>query len=380
MASMKKAVLIPDSFKGTMSSEQIISIMKERILAYHPDCQIVSIPVADGGEGSVDAFLAALGGEKVTVKTKGPWNEDIDSFYGMLPDGTAVIEMAASAGLPQVGDRKDPSKTTTYGVGQLILHAAKNGAKKLVIGLGGSATNDAGCGAAAACGVSFYDADGKAFVPVGGTLDKIARIDTSTLAEEVKALPVTAMCDIDNPFYGPTGAAAVFGPQKGADPAMVEELDGKMRKLSEVIIRDIGIDLQQIPGSGAAGGMGGGMKAFFSAMLQMGIDTVLDVTDFVNLAAGADLIFTGEGKIDGQSLRGKVVIGVARRAKEMGVPVAAIVGDIGDNIEGAYENGVTGIFSTNRVAVPFKEAKTRAESDMRLTMDNLLRFMKSMGL
>ena len=356
MASMKKAVLIPDSFKGTMSSEQIISIMKERILAYHPDCQIVSIPVADGGEGSVDAFLAALGGEKVTVKTKGPWNEDIDSFYGMLPDGTAVIEMAASAGLPQVGDRKDPSKTTTYGVGQLILHAAKNGAKKLVIGLGGSATNDAGCGAAAACGVSFYD------------------------AEEVKALPVTAMCDIDNPFYGPTGAAAVFGPQKGADPAMVEELDGKMRKLSEVIIRDIGIDLQQIPGSGAAGGMGGGMKAFFSAMLQMGIDTVLDVTDFVNLAAGADLIFTGEGKIDGQSLRGKVVIGVARRAKEMGVPVAAIVGDIGDNIEGAYENGVTGIFSTNRVAVPFKEAKTRAESDMRLTMDNLLRFMKSMGL
>ncbi len=363
-----------------MSSEKIISIMKERILAYHPDCEVVSIPVADGGEGSVDSFLAALGGKKITLPAKGPWNEDIEGFYGMLPDGTAVIEMAAAAGLPQVGDRKDPSKTTTYGVGQLILHAAKNGAKRLVIGLGGSATNDAGCGAAAACGVSFLDSSGKKFVPVGDTLDRIAHVDTSTLDEAVKALPITAMCDIDNPFYGPSGAAAVYGPQKGADPAMVEMLDGKMKKLSEVISRDLGVELQEIPGSGAAGGMGGGMRAFFSARLQMGIDTVLDVTDFGKLAAGADMIFTGEGKIDGQSLRGKVVIGVARRAKEMGIPVVAVVGDIGDNIEGAYENGVTGIFSTNRVAVPYKEARPRAESDMRLTMDNLLRFMKSMKI
>ena len=215
---------------------------------------------------------------------------------------------------------------------------------------------------------------------MGDTLDRIAHVDTSTLDEAVKALPITAMCDIDNPFYGPSGAAAVYGPQKGADPAMVEMLDGKMKKLSEVISRDLGIELQEIPGSGAAGGMGGGMRAFFSARLQMGIDTVLDVTDFGNLAAGADMIFTGEGKIDGQSLRGKVVIGVARRAKEMGIPVVAVVGDIGDNIEGAYENGVTGIFSTNRVAVPYKEARPRAESDMRLTMDNLLRFMKSMKI
>ena len=376
---MRKAVLIPDSFKGTMSSEKIISIMKERILSHYPDCTVVQIPVADGGEGSVDSFLTALGGERIAVKTHGPWNEEIESFYGMLPDGTAVVEMAASAGLPQVGDRKDPSKTTTYGVGELILAAASSGAKRLVVGLGGSATNDAGCGAAAACGVSFYDKDGKNFVPVGGTLDRIAKVDVSTLDERVKAIPITIMCDIDNPFYGPNGAAAVYGPQKGADEAMVKDLDQKMIHLAELVKGDLGIDLQSIPGSGAAGGMGGGMKAFFNAELQMGIDTVLEVTKFEEIAAGADVIFTGEGKIDGQSLRGKVVIGVARKAKAMGIPVIAVVGDIGDNIEAAYDEGVVGIFSTNRVAVPYKEARPRAESDMRLTMDNLLRFMKRLG-
>lgn len=377
---MKKAVLIPDSFKGTMSSEKIISIMKERILHYHPGCTIVPIPVADGGEGSVDAFLTALGGEKIKVKTKGPWGETVDSFYGLLPDGTAVIEMAASAGLPQVGDRKDPSKTTTYGVGELILAAAKSGAKKLVIGLGGSATNDAGCGAAAACGVSFFDKEGKTFTPVGETLDQIVRIDVTTMDESVKKLPITAMCDIDNPFYGPTGAAAIFGPQKGADEAMVESLDGKMKSLAAVVEKDLGIGLQSIPGSGAAGGMGGGMKAFFGAKLQMGIDAVLEITGFEKLAENADMIFTGEGKIDTQSLRGKVVIGVARKAKKMGIPVLAIVGDIGDNIEAAYDEGVSGIFSINRVAVPYKEARPRAESDMKLTMDNILRFMERMKL
>ena len=375
---MKKVVLIPDSFKGTLSSAQIISIMRERILKYHPQCQIVSIPVADGGEGSVDSFLSALGGEKIHVRTKGPWNEEIESFYGMLPDKTAVIEMAAAAGLPQVGDRKDPSKTTTYGVGELILKAACDGAKRLVIGLGGSATNDAGCGAAAACGVTFLDGDGKSFIPVGETLDRIHHIDVTTMDERVKALPITAMCDIDNPFYGHNGAAAIYGPQKGADSAMVEMLDKKMIHLSSVIEKELGIKLQDIPGSGAAGGMGGGMKAFFSAKMQMGIDTVLEITEFDRLAKDADLIFTGEGKIDTQSLRGKVVIGVARKAKKMGIPVIAIVGDIGDNIAQAYDEGVTGIFSTNRVAVPYKEARERAESDMMLTMDNLLRFMMSM--
>ena len=377
---MKKAVLIPDSFKGTMSSSEIISIMKERILHYHPECQIVSIPVADGGEGSVDSFLTALGGEKIHVRTKGPWNEEIESFYGILPDGTAVIEMAASAGLPQVGDRKDPSKTTTYGVGELILDAARRGVRKLVIGLGGSATNDAGCGAAAACGVSFFDKDGKKFTPVGGTLDEIDSIDLSTLDENVKKMTIIAMCDIDNPFYGDNGAAAIFGPQKGADPKMVQILDSKMRKLACLIEKTLGINLQAIPGSGAAGGMGGGMKAFFGASLEMGIDVVLNTTGFEKLAENADMIFTGEGKIDTQSLRGKVVIGVARRAKKMNIPVVAVVGDIGDDISQAYDEGVSGIFSINRVAVPYKEARVRAKSDMSLTIDNIMRFMNALNV
>ncbi len=374
---MRKAVLIPDSFKGTMSSSRIIAVMKAQILKYWPECQIVSIPVADGGEGSVDSFLTALGGEKISIRTQGPWGEEIDSFYGLLPDNTAVIEMAASAGLPLVGDRKDPSKTTTYGVGELILDAAKKGAGRIVIGLGGSATNDAGCGAAAACGVTFLDGEGKSFVPTGATLDRIASIDLSTMDESVRKLEITAMCDIDNPFYGPSGAAAVYGPQKGADEEMVSFLDERMKKLSSLVESQLGIDLQAIPGSGAAGGMGGGMKAFFNARLQMGIDTVLDVTGFDDLARGADWIFTGEGKIDSQSLRGKVVIGVARKAKRLGVPVIAVVGDIADDIDAAYDEGVTGIFSINRVAVPYKEARLRAESDMALTMDNIVRFIKS---
>lgn len=374
---MRKAVLIPDSFKGTMSSSRIIAVMKAQILKYWPECQIVSIPVADGGEGSVDSFLTALGGEKISIRTQGPWGEEIDSFYGLLPDNTAVIEMAASAGLPLVGDRKDPSKTTTYGVGELILDAAKKGAGRIVIGLGGSATNDAGCGAAAACGVTFLDREGKSFVPTGATLDRIASIDLSTMDESVRKLEITAMCDIDNPFYGPSGAAAVYGPQKGADEEMVSFLDERMKKLSSLVESQLGIDLQAISGSGAAGGMGGGMKAFFNARLQMGIDTVLDVTGFDDLARGADWIFTGEGKIDSQSLRGKVVIGVARKAKRLGVPVIAVVGDIADDIDAAYDEGVTGIFSINRVAVPYKEARLRAESDMALTMDNIVRFIKS---
>ena len=197
---------------------------------------------------------------------------------------------------------------------------------------------------------------------------------------ELKKIEIVTMCDIDNPFYGPTGAAAVYGPQKGANEAMVASLDAKMVCLAGLIKKELGYDLQALPGSGAAGGMGGGMKAFFSARLQMGIETVLEVTGFDSLASGADMIFTGEGKIDGQSLRGKVVIGVARKAKKLGIPVIAVVGDIADDIEAAYDEGVTGIFSINRVAVPYKEARLRAQSDLSLTMDNLLRFMKSMKL
>lgn len=372
---MKKILLIPDSFKGTMSSGEICSIMENTIRNYYPKAQIISIPVADGGEGSVDSFLTAVGGQKITTTVKGPYFEDIQSFYGILPDGTAVIEMAAAAGLPLVGDNLHPDKTTTYGVGQLIKHAAESGSKKIIIGLGGSATNDGGTGAASALGIRFMNAGGEAFVPTGGTLNDISSIDMSGLNPLLASVELITMCDIDNPLCGPSGAAAVFGPQKGADEAMVKLLDANLAHMAEVIKRDLGKDIINLPGAGAAGGMGAGMAAFLDSRLQMGIETVLDTVQFDSLLQDADMVFSGEGKIDFQSLRGKVVIGVARRTKKAGIPLIAIVGDIGDNIEGAYNEGVSAIFSINRVAVPFKEAKPRSRSDLALTMDNLMRFI-----
>ena len=375
---MKKILLIPDSFKGTMSSMEICGIMADAIHHHYPDAEVVSIPVADGGEGSVDAFLEALGGDKVTVKAQDPYGHEIDSFYGILPDGTAVIEMAAAAGLPLVGDNKHAEKTTTYGVGQLIKDALRNKCKKLVVGLGGSATNEGGCGAAAALGVRFIDAKGQSFVPVGETLHDIARIDVSGLDPLLKETSIVTMCDIDNPLCGPHGASAVFGPQKGADAECIKMLDNGLHHMADVIRRDLQKDVLNLPGSGAAGGMGGGMAAFFNSRLQPGIETVLDTVHFNNLLQGADLVISGEGKIDSQSLRGKVVIGVARRAKKSSVPLIAVVGDIGSDIQKAYDEGVTGIFSINRVALPYEQLKLRARDDLRLTVDNIMYFLKNM--
>jgi glycerate kinase len=305
--------------------------------------------------------------------------EDLDAFYGRISGDTAVVEMAAAAGLPLVGDNRQADRTTTYGVGQLIDHAARSGVRELIVGLGGSATNDGGAGAAAALGVRFLDRAGRPFVPVGATLSEIAAIDTSGLLPELKAMELVTMCDIDNPLCGPQGASAVFGPQKGADAAMVARLDEGLRHLAAIVRRDLAVEILDLPGAGAAGGMGGGMVAFLGSRLEMGIETVLNTVGFNELLRDTDLVLTGEGKIDSQSLRGKVVIGVARRTRKMGVPLLAVVGDIGDQVDGAYDEGVTGIFSINRVAVPFKEAKLRARSDLALTIDNLMRFIRQMG-
>lgn len=251
---MKKAVLIPDSFKGTLSSTRICEIIGGKIHEHFPGCEVVSIPVADGGEGSVDCFLAALGGEKVHVTVKNPYFEDMTSFYGLIENGkTAVIEMAACAGLPLVEDRKDPRKTTTFGVGQLVLDAANRGVRKIIVGLGGSSTNDGGCGAAAAIGVRFHNKKGEAFVPTGGTLHEIERIDISGRSGALNGIEFITMCDIDNPMYGPTGAAHVFAPQKGANPEMVLMLDEGVKSLAEVIKRDLNQDLAQIPVIRSAG-------------------------------------------------------------------------------------------------------------------------------
>lgn len=378
-SGMRKVILVPDSFKGTMSSAEVCSIMSKAVRLHFPKAEILSIPVADGGEGSVDAFLSAVGGRKVRVTVKGPYFEDLESFYGILPDNSAVIEMAAASGLPLVGENRDPGRTTTYGTGQLIVHAARSGCKSIIVGLGGSATNDGGCGAAAAAGVVFRDACGKPFIPVGETLKNISAIDISGIDEAVAGARIITMCDIDNPLCGPNGAAYVFGPQKGADEALVKVLDENLLHLAGIIKKELGKDIKDIPGAGAAGGMGGGMAAFFGSSLKKGIETVLDTTGFDHLLEGAGLVITGEGKIDSQSLRGKVVIGVARSAKKAGVPVIAIVGDIGDDIAGIYDEGVAAIFSINRAAIPFEEARLRCRDDLFLTTDNLMRFLKASG-
>ncbi len=377
---MKKVLLLPDSFKGTMDSSTICGIMEDAILRHYPDARVESLPVADGGEGSVDSFLQALGGEKVNIRVKGPLFEEVDAFYGLVNQGrTAVIEMAACAGLPLMGNRKNPLITTTYGVGQMILAAAAGGAKEIILGLGGSATNDGGCGAAAAAGIRFLDSKGQAFIPVGGTLEQIDRIDLTLKNTLLENLKIRAMCDIDNPMHGPLGAAFVFAPQKGADENGVKILDAGLRHLAAVIAGDLGKRVADLPGSGAAGAMGAGAHAFFGASLEAGIEVVLDTIRFEQIAGDADLILTGEGKIDKQSLGGKVVIGVARRAKRLGVPVAAIVGDIGEGIEDVYHEGISGIFSINRVAVDFDLARKRSQEDLSLTVDNLMRFLKQLA-
>jgi glycerate kinase len=374
---MKKVLLLPDSFKGTMRSEEICEIMERAIKDHFPACEVISIPVADGGEGTVSCFHTAIGGEMVSLPVKGPYMEDREGFYGVLPDGTAVIEMAAAAGLPLVGEDRRAEKTTTFGVGQLLLDAVNRGCKKVIIGLGGSATNDLGCGMAVAMGAKFYDRAGRTFTPVGETLGNITKIDVSEIKKALVGVEVVSMCDIDNPLYGKDGAAYVFAPQKGADQAMVQNLDQNLRMAAAVIKAELGSDVSMLPGAGAAGGMGAGTVAFLGATLQRGIEVVLDTVNFDNLVQGTDFVFTGEGSFDRQSLYGKVVIGVGRRAKDHDVPVIAMVGAIDDHVEEAYYMGIVGIFSINRKILPFAEIKAHSADNLFLAMDNLMRFMKS---
>lgn len=372
-----KFILIPDSFKGTLSSTQICEICHEKITKHFPGAEVVSIPVADGGEGSVDAFLAAVGGRHEHTTVKNPYFENMQSYYGLIDGGqTAVIEMASCAGLPLVEDRKNPLLTTTYGVGQQILTAAEKGVKKIIVGLGGSSTNDGGCGAAAAVGIKFYNQSGKEFIPTGGTLIDIAGIDFSGKSALLNGLEIITMCDIDNPMYGPAGASFVFGPQKGADADMVKELDKGIEHLSHILVRETGNDISQVPGTGAAGAMGAGMIAFFGSRLQMGIETVLDTVKFDELIRGADYIFTGEGKLDSQSLRGKVVIGIAQRAQKQQKPVIAIVGGADDEeIQSAYEMGVTAVFPINRLPQDFSVSREHSAENLGYTVDNILRLL-----
>ncbi|MDD4000131.1 MAG: glycerate kinase [Bacilli bacterium] len=374
---MKRFILIPDSFKGTLSSIQVCDIIEEEIIKELPKASIKKIPVADGGEGSVDAFLSAVGGKKVFLEVAGPYFERMISFYGLIDNGqTAIIEMAACCGLPLVEGRKDPSLTTTYGVGELIKAAVGQGVKKIILGLGGSATNDGGCGCAAALGVRFFNENFEEFIPVGISLDKIKKIAISHLDVDLRNIEIITICDIDNPLYGKNGAAYVFAPQKGANQEMVAHLDNNLQALALIVEKDLDFSDWNFRGAGAAGGMGYGMKVFLDSKIQMGIETVLDVVGFDELINGVDYVITGEGKLDYQSLRGKVVIGVARRAKKKNVKVLAVVGSLAEGYEGAYDEGVDKIIETNYLHLPFEEVKPRAEADLRKTIAEFIQTLK----
>ena len=359
-----------------MSSLEICALARETVPAYFPDCQVIAIPVADGGEGTVECFAQAIGADLVTVSASGPYGADLEAVYARK-DSTAVIEMASVAGLPLVKGRRNPEKTTTFGVGELIHHAVEHGCRHIILGLGGSATNDGGCGCAAAMGVRFFDREGKEFVPVGETLDQIAGIDVSQARKRLENTTISVMCDVENPLYGPTGAAHVFAPQKGADCSMVERLDGGLRWLDQVIQRELHRSVADIPGAGAAGGMGGGCVAFLDAELKSGIETVLDTVSFDQALDGADLVITGEGRIDAQSVRGKVISGIARRTRAGGVPLVAVVGGIHPSADAAYELGVTAMFSINREAEPLETAAPKSRENYRRTLGDILRLVRA---
>ena len=368
---MKKCVVVSDSFKGTVSSREICAIAQQVIPRHFPACEVVCIPVSGGGEGTVDCFVQAMGAKRVGVTVTNALGEKSAAAYARLGE-LAIIEMAAAAGLPQVGALRCPGTATTYGVGELIAHAVDSGCRKILLGLGGSATNDGGCGCAAALGVGFLDADGQSFVPVGDTLGRIARIDTAEAAALLRSVEITVMCDVTNPLYGPTGAAYVFAPQKGADAEKVKSLDAGLRHFGDVIRSQYGLDVSAMPGAGAAGGMGAGCVALLGGTIQSGIDAVLDVTGFDRQLEGADLVITGEGRIDSQSADGKVISGVARRTRAKGVPLIAIAGGIADSAGAVYDIGVSAMFSTDRAALPVDMLGTRSPGDYEATLSDIM--------
>ncbi len=371
--SMKRCLVLSDSFKGTLSSPDICRIARS---LHIPGWHIDALPVADGGEGTTDCFLDACGGQRIALPVSGPFGGTVDGFYDLLPDGTAVVECAAAAGLHQTEGRPDPEAATTYGVGQLLAHALDHGAKRLILGLGGSCTNDGGCGAAAALGVRFYDRQGRGFVPTGGTLADIETIDLSGRHPGLRPGVLTVMCDIDNPLYGETGAAYIFAPQKGANDACVQRLDAGLRHLAAVLHAQLGAEVDTLPGGGAAGGFGAGCAALLCGALRSGITTVLDTVDFDRRAVGCDLVVTGEGSFDAQSLGGKAISGVAGRCQKLRVPAAVLAGRVALTPEQWAPLDLRAVRSINPTGATLEDARANAAAYYRTALETLLKEWK----
>ena len=335
-----KFLFAPDSFKGSLSAMESCDILERVAARLFPGCETVSVPVADGGEGTVDALLRAMGGERIQTSVTGPMYEPETAVWGLLPDGkTAVMEMAQASGLPYVPeDRRDPRLATSLGVGEMIAAALKKGVRNILIGIGGSATNDGGIGMLSALGARFADEKGTPIRPVGGEMIRIASADFSGLMPELKETEITVICDVTNPLLGENGATWIYGSQKGAVPEIRDELEAGMAHYAQIVSRELGKDISGFPGAGAAGGLGAALGGVLGAKLKSGIDAVLDAVDFEAKLKGVCLAVTGEGRIDGQSIRfGKAPVGVAKRCAAHGIPTLAIVGSIGDGAEALFD-------------------------------------------
>lgn len=369
-----KIVIASDSFKGSMSSLDVATAASAGVIEVYPDSEIVSVNVADGGEGTVEAIVDALGGEIVKVQVSDPLGRKIETSYGIAGE-TAILEMAAASGLPLLTvEERNPWATSTLGTGEMIMDAISRGCRKFLVGIGGSATNDAGVGMLQAMGFRFYDANGELITQgCGGMLGSIARIDDSLVSAAVKESQFTVACDVDTPFCGPEGAAPVFAPQKGADAEMVKRLDEGMASLAKVIEEKYAIDIIPVAGAGAAGGMGGAFRAFLGATLKKGIDMVLDAIDFDTTIQGANLVITGEGKVDFQTAKGKTAAGVLNRAKQQHIPVVAIGGCV-EMCDSLVQMGFAGIYPILEERVPLEIAMQRdfAMNNVRKTVARIV--------
>lgn len=358
-----KIVIAPDSFKESLSALEVAEAVERGFRMVFPEAEYVKVPMADGGEGTVQSLVDATGGRIVEVEVTGPLGEPVLAFFGLLGDGkTAVIEMAAASGLHLVPrDRRNPLVTTTRGTGELIRAALDAGANHLIIGLGGSATNDGGAGMVQALGGRLLDRDGRDIGPGGGALADLQVIDLSELDPRLKSVRIDVACDVDNPLTGAKGASAIFGPQKGATPDMVAILDRNLAHYADMIRRELGKQVGDIPGAGAAGGLGAGLLAFLPAELKRGVDIVIETVQLAERVKGADLVITGEGRIDGQTVFGKTPIGVAKTAKRFGVPVIGIAGSLGDDSTAVLDHGIDALFTIVPGVVPLEQALEQAE-------------------
>lgn len=374
----KTFVLAPDSFKESMTAKEVCNAMEKGLRRVYPDANYVHVPMADGGEGTVQSLVDASGGRLFEKEVTGPLGRPVTARYGILGDGkTAAIEMASASGIHYVTkETKNPLVTTTYGTGELIRECLDLGVTKIIIGIGGSATNDGGTGMAEALGVKFLDAEGRTLPRGGGSLDKLAQIDVSSLDPRLKQAELIVACDVTNPLCGEHGASRVFGPQKGATPEMVEHLDAALGHYANIVKRQLGKDVRDIPGAGAAGGLGAGLLIFTQAKLQKGIEIVIEYTGLKEKIAGADLVFTGEGGIDFQTKFGKTPYGVAKAAKAAGKRVIAVAGYIGEGIDTLYAEGIDAVFGIVPGASELDKLLAEGPQNVERTCENIARVLK----